>query len=96
MEATKVNWTPAKKANRNLSPKMFKSNSKPNLNSNKPSNEVVEVPVVAVHDTYQNVIGLPSIMQADVELIQEYFENILQSLQLVYDESYNSVMIHMH
>ena len=84
---------PAKKANRNLSPKMFKSNSKPNLNT-KPA-EVIELPVVSKQDTYQNIIGLPSIMQADIELIQEYFENILQSLQLVYDESNNTVMINM-
>ena len=85
---------PAKKANRNLSPKMFKSNSKPNLNNTKPA-EVIELPVVSKQDTYQNIIGLPSIMQADIELIQEYFENILQSLQLVYDESNNTVMINM-
>ena len=46
----------------------------------------VQYPVVAENDLLHSSLGLPSIMQADVELIADFMNNVLQYLSIEYDD----------
>lgn len=56
------------------------------FNSNSVSRKASATSIIAKDEILTTVIGLPSIMQADAELIEEYFHNILDNIYIEYDD----------
>jgi len=63
-----------------------KASTKAERLSSKAASDAKPTAILSAGDCLSSSIGLPSIMQADMDLIEEYIENIFLYLSIEYDE----------